>query len=118
MWTERAFFGLLSVALLGASPGDIATSKTPVADAAKAGSHEIVRTLLQRGEDVNAAQGDGMTALHWAALAGDVDLARMLLYAGANVKATTRLGAFTPLLLASKNGQAPMVLALLDAGAN
>jgi ankyrin repeat protein len=118
MWPDRAFFGLLSVALLGASPGDIASTRTPVADAAKAGSPELVRALLQRGEDVNAAQGDGMTALHWAALAGDVDLARMLLYAGANVKATTRLGAFTPLLLASKNGQGPMVVVLLETGAN
>ena len=110
--------GLLSLTLLGASPGDIPTGKTPVADAAMAGDREAVRALLQQGVDVNQAQGDGMTALHWAALSGDVDLAKMLLYAGANVKASTRLGAFTPLVLASKSGQASMVSTLLEAGGN
>ncbi|MGH9391113.1 MAG: ankyrin repeat domain-containing protein [Vicinamibacteria bacterium] len=108
----------MSLGLLAASPGDIPSGKTPVADRAMAGDREAVRALLQQGVDVNAAQGDGMTALHWAALSGDVDLAKMLLYAGANVKASTRLGAFTPLLLASKSGHAPMVTSLLEAGAN
>jgi ankyrin repeat protein len=105
------------LALASISPGDIPSSKTPVADAAMAGDAETVRALLKQGEDVNAAQGDGMTALHWAASAGDLDTARMLLVAGANLRASTRLGGFTPLLLASKNGHASLVGALLDAGA-
>ncbi len=67
---------------------------------------------------MNAAQGDGMTALHWAALSNDVGIAEMLLYAGANVKAATRLGAHTPLILASRSGHAAMVETLLDAGAD
>jgi ankyrin repeat protein len=114
----RSLVCLLSLTLLGASPGDVPASRTPVADATRAGNREAVRTLLQEGADVNAAAGDGMTALHWAALAGDVDLAEMLLYAGANVKASTRLGAYTPLLLASRSGHAPMVSKLLDSGAD
>jgi len=118
MWASRVNAGLLSLTLLGASPGDIPSGRTPVADGAMSGDREAVRALLHQGADVNAAQGDGMTALHWAALSGDVDLATMLLYAGANVKASTRLGAFTPLVLASKSGHASMVSALLEAGAN
>ncbi len=118
MWASRVGIGLLSLTLLAAAPGDIPSGKTPVADAAIAGDRETVRALLQQGVDVNAAQGDGMTALHWAALSGDVDLAKMLLYAGANMSASTRLGAFTPLVLASKSGQASMVSTLLEAGAN
>ena len=77
----------------------------PVADAAMRGDARV-RTLLKQGADVNAAQGDGMTALHWAARNGDAELAQMLLYAGANVKATTRLGGYTPLLMASRAGHA------------
>ena len=55
---------------------------------------------------------------HWAARANDVEMAEMLLYAGANVRATTRLGAHTPLLFASKHGNASMIETLLTAGAD
>jgi ankyrin repeat protein len=89
-----------------------------VADAAMQGDRETVRTLLKQGVDVNAAQGDGTTALHWAARSGDVDLAQMLLYAGANVRATTRLGGYTPLIFAAETGNAAMLDALLKAGAD
>ena len=41
----------------------------------------------------------------------------MLLYAGANAQATTRLGGYTPLHLASKAGKAEVIAALLDHGA-
>ena len=89
-----------------------------VAEAAMAGDRDTVRTLLKQGEDVNAAMGDGMTALHWAAKRGDVELAQMLLYAGANVKATTRLGAYTPLLLAGQVGEPRMIDLRLKSGAD
>jgi ankyrin repeat protein len=58
-----------------------------------------------------------MTALHWAALQGDGALAEMLLVAGANAQATTRIGGFTPLHLAGQNGRAAAVAALLKGGA-
>jgi ankyrin repeat protein len=89
-----------------------------VADAAQQRDGAAVRALLKAGGDVNAAQGDGMTALHWAAQHDDVELATTLFYAGANLRATTRLGGYTPLLLASKLGHARMVDALLAAGAS
>jgi ankyrin repeat protein len=90
----------------------------PVAEAAMSGDRETVRTLLKQGQDVNAAMGDGMTALHWAAKKGDVELAQMLLYAGANVKAMTRLGGYTPIIMASETGNAQMIEMLLKAGAD
>ncbi len=95
-----------------------AQSAAPVADAAMSGELAAVKTLLQQGRDVNAAQGDGMTALHWAAMKNDAELAQMLVYAGANVKATTRLGGNTPLVIAARNGNAPVVEVLLKAGAD
>ncbi|HEY1342444.1 MAG TPA: ankyrin repeat domain-containing protein [Bryobacteraceae bacterium] len=93
-------------------------SDTRLPDAAQSGNRALVRTLLKQAAPVNAAQGDGMTALHWAAYQDDVDLAKLLLAAGADVKAATRQGALTPLSMACTNGNAAMIEALLAAGAD
>lgn len=105
--------------LLAVSGGTTAfIAESPVADAAARGDREAVKTLLKNAADVNAAQGDGMTALHWAAMNGDAEMARMLIVAGANVKATTRLGTYTPLYLASQQGHGAIIHALITAGGN
>jgi ankyrin repeat protein len=85
--------------------------------AARTGDLEAVRELLRQGHDVNTALGDGMTALHWAAMQGRRDLCDMLLTAGANWRATTRLGALTPLHLASEGGHVEAAALLLEHGA-
>jgi ankyrin repeat protein len=95
-----------------------AAAPAPVADAAMRRDLETVRTLLRQGVDVNAAQGDGMTALHWAATHADAAMTEVLLYAGANVKATSRLGRHTPLHVAAQSGAAPVVTSLLARGAD
>jgi len=95
-----------------------AAGTAPVADAVMAKDREAVKALLKNGADVNAAQGDGMTALHWAARNGDAELTQMLLFAGANVKATTRLGGYTPLMMAADQGHATVIAALLASGAD
>ena len=87
-------------------------------EAASRGDIATVRKLLAQHVDVNAAQGDGMTALHWAADRGDAALAALLLSAKANVKATTRIGSYTPLHVAAKSGSAAVVKALLKAGSD
>ena len=94
-----------------------AQSRSPVADAAQARDTAAIRKLIKEGGDVNAAQGDGMTALHHAALNGDAELTTMLLYAGANVGARTRIGGYTPLHLAAQMGHAAVIAPLITAGA-
>ena len=94
-----------------------APSSSPVADAAMRGDFDTVRALLEERADVNAPEGDGMTALHWAAERGDRDVASLLLKAGANPRAETRIGRYTPLHVAAKNGRAEIVRLLVDANA-
>ena len=89
-----------------------------LAEAAMAGDIDAVRSQLEQGADVNAAQGDGMTALHWAAHRDNLEMARMLLDAGADVKSATRIGAITPLSMVGTNGNATMIELLLKAGAD
>ena len=114
---------ILAAALAGtllapAPPPPPAPTDSPVADAAMRGDIAAVRELLADGADVNAAQGDGMTALHWAAERDDAELARMLLYAGAAIGPVTRVGSYTPLHVAARSGSAAVAILLLDAGAD
>src|SRR5207244_6154057 len=87
--TSGALGALFLSALMHAAP-----PTGSVADAAMQGNRDAVRALLKDGADVNTALGDGMTALHYAASKHDVEMAKILLYAGANVKATTRIGGY------------------------
>jgi uncharacterized protein len=95
--------------LLSAAAAPRHSSDPTIADAEMRGDTSAVRLLIKQGADVNAAQGDGMTALHWAAMHGDAELTSTLLYAGANVRATTRLGGYTALHLAAQAGEAAAI---------
>ena len=101
------------LALLWAAP----PPDSPVADAAMREDVGAVRSLLDEGAGVNEAQSDGMTALHWAAELGNVELVRLLVEAGADLEAVTRIGGLTPLHVGAEVGQAATVRALLEAGA-
>ena len=99
----------------GAAPNGI--DAPALVDAARAQDFDAVRSLIDAGDDVNAAQPDGATALHWAAYRNDHETAALLIEAGADVNAANELGA-TPVWLAADNGSADMVARLLDAGAD
>ncbi len=90
---------------------------TRVADAAQKNDRASVRALLLKHADVNGAQPDGATALHWAAYNDDVELAATLLRANAKVDAANRYGV-TPLALACTNGNGALVELLLKGGAD
>ena len=102
-----------SLLFLASTPGN-----SPVADAARLGDFDEVRLLLSSGADVNAAHADGMTALHWAAENADTELGALLISAGANLEAVTRIGGYTPLHLATRKGSRGIALSLLEGGAN
>src|SRR5688572_29037239 len=109
-------FSALLVLLMSAGTGT-ASAQSPLVDAIKAGNVAGVRAQLDTRVDVNAAQQDGTTPLHWAVDRDAPEIVQMLIRAGANVKAVNRYGA-TPLWLASVNGDPKTIAMLLEAGAD
>ncbi len=96
----------------------VAAADAPVADAAQDADLTMVRTLIGQGANVNQPQGDGMTAVHWAAFHDELELARALVAARADVDRGTRVGGLQPLWMAASNGSAEMIRLLVDAGAD
>lgn len=108
---------LLPLAIVLTLGATAPAADAPLADVAERADWPRVRALLKDKADPNAAQPDGMTALHWAAYHDASDAAKLLLAGGANAKAENRYGV-TPLSLACTNGNADLVRALLKAGAD
>ena len=78
---------VLSVTVLsvGAFPARAQTTDAPdIVQAAKQDDIATVENLIAAGVDVNATQGDGATALHWAAHRNNLESVRLLLNAGAD----------------------------------
>src|SRR5690349_2151317 len=107
----------LCICIFTATSMLLGAARPPLLDAAKNGDRDTLRSLLQKGTNVNVTEGDGATALHWASYRDDVESADLLIRAGANVNAANDLGA-TPLWTACQNGSEAMVRRLLAAGAN
>jgi ankyrin repeat protein len=108
--------GLVAAGACGA-PAWAQQAKAALVSAVRAGDAAAVRALMAGRPDVNAAEPDGTTPLHWAVQRGDEALVDRLLRAGARVQAATRYGV-TPLYLACVNGNAAVVERLLEAGAD
>lgn len=85
--------------------------------AAKNRDTAAARSLIQQRVAVNAADAEGMTALHWAAHWNDAALVRLLIGAGANPRSANRYGV-TPLHEAATVASVPIIEALLKAGAD
>jgi ankyrin repeat protein len=114
--TNKSFaIGWGFVLLLWTATFGIAAGDARLADAMMRAEKDTVRSLLQQKVDVNAAQPDGMTALHWAARQNDLDAAQLLIRAGAKADVATRYGV-TPMYFACENGNASMIDVILRAG--
>lgn len=89
----------------------------PLVDAVKSGDRAAALKMIEQRVDVNTAEPDGTTALHWAVHRNDLDLVERLIRAGANAKAKNDYGA-TPMSEAAVLGNAAMIDRLLKAGAD
>ena len=108
--------GFVAGSLMAVGIG-VSAQTAPLADAMERGDNVTVSALLDAAVDVNASQGDGATALHWAAYLNDADMTAVLINADAKIAVSNNYGA-TPLGLASKNGNATIIKQLIDAGAD
>jgi ankyrin repeat protein len=109
---------LLPICLLFGQAGAASAADLRLVEAARQHDLDAVRLLLTQPVEVNAAEGDGTTALHWAASADDLEMTRALLTAGAMPDSPTRIGGLTPLFLAASSGSVPLIRLLLAAGAD
>jgi len=104
----------VSVLLIAAA----AHAQSPIANLIQNGERAAALDAIHaRGADVNAAQGDGTTPLHWAVYKVDHELVAELLESGARPDVTNKYGS-SPLAEAAKLGDLALVRQLLDAGAN
>ena len=100
----------------GFTAAEIATAAT-VADAVEQRQWKQAAQRLASGEDVNSAQPDGMTALHWAVFHQHDKTVRLLLDAGAEANVGNAYEV-RPLSIACTNGDADLAKRLLAAGAD
>ena len=107
---------VLAVVFWFAAAGTAAADDT-LAGLIQAGDRDAALEMIAAGADVNAAQGDGTTPLHWAIYKIDADLTRALLERGAQPDVINNYGS-SPLAEAVKVADAPLVEMVLDAGAD
>ncbi len=112
--SKKCLLILLFAVVVEAAVGD---ARSKLITAVKNADRDSIHALLQNGADVNSANADGSTALHWASYSDDLETTDLLIEAGAHVNAATDLGV-TALWTASENGNAVMVQRLLQAGAD
>ena len=109
-----ALLGCFVVSLAAAGS---AAAADGLADLIQAGDRGAALAAIRAGADVNAAQGDGTTPLHWAVYKVDAELVAQLLKRGATANVVNDYGS-SPLAEAVKLGEADLVDRLLDAGAD
>ena len=106
--------GWLAAALLGIAAQAGAAS---LLDAAKSDDSAAALALLKDKADVNAAEDDGTTPLHYAVYNNDVPLVEALIKAGAKAAVVNSFGS-SPLSEAAIVGNPDVIARLLKAGAD
>src|SRR6266481_3540341 len=108
---KRAIFAVICCL---AAASTAAAADDTLAGLIQAGNRDAALKRIAAGADVNAAQGDGTSPLHWAVYKIDADLVRALLERGAKPDVINNYGS-SPLAEAVKVARAGLVEMRLDA---
>jgi uncharacterized protein len=109
--------GLLGVPLLAGAAAAADTGNRPLAEAAKIGNRDAVRSLLNGRAKDEVAGAESSAALIWAATRNDLAMADILLQAGADPNGANDYGA-TALYAAAASADPAMTAKLLASGAD
>src|SRR5262245_18369278 len=115
--TKRLLMISIAVTLSCIAAINLGAGRSDVANAAEKGDRAALLQLIAQKADVNAAQPDGATALHWAVYRNDREMVDTLLRAGAKAAVTNKNG-ISPLYMASLYGNPVIINQLLKAGAD
>src|SRR5215470_14016369 len=111
MWSKRLIVCIvLTLAFAGTARGQLA-------DLIQSGDRRAALVMIDGPVDVNRAQPDGTTPLHWAAYRVDQELVQRLLKKGARANTVNHYGA-SPLAEAARVANVPIVGLLLEGGAD
>src|SRR5689334_14868878 len=99
---------VLVVASLVGVVASTASAQSTLADRIQSGDRRAALAMIADGMDVNKAQPDGTTPLHWAAYRVDQELVQRLLKRGARADIVNRYGA-SPLAEAARAADATIV---------
>jgi ankyrin repeat protein len=113
MWFKRIVAAFVLIVALTAT----AHAQGLLADRIQSGDRAAALALIAKGADVNQAQPDGTTPLHWAVYTIDRELVQTLLRRGARANAVNRYGA-NPLAEAVRIANVELTGMLLEAGAD
>lgn len=108
--------GFLLPAVLSLQIAAVYCSPPDLIEAIKQGDNENVGSIISQA-DVNNADMEGATALHWAVRTDNLKAVEQLIQAGADVNRANPYGV-TPVWLACTNRNTPIIEKLLAAGAD
>jgi uncharacterized protein len=106
---------LIAVAGTGKMSASAFAQELELHQAAGAGDLAAVSGLIGSGADLEAADGDGQTALLVAVQRNEIEIAKALMAAGANINAQAA-NADTPWLLAGASGRTEIIKAMIPLG--
>lgn len=79
---------------------------------------EVIKKLIEKGADINALDGSGVSLLHYFTSKGDLEAVKMLLAHGANANIIDMKSGISPLLLALEKGHFDIALMFIEKDVN